>query len=449
MTQYYQNNVFKELIEKYSTWDDMRKYLESEDGGLFRIADKNDDSGFSLIRYEKGTSKMDLPHSKWFRSVVWNTKTNQPVCVSPPKAAAQEFSFKTVKELSDAGIVCQELLDGFMINCFRVVGDKTLHITSRSKLNAAGKFYSDKTFRELFMEAYMNTSECPHYSETIIQDNSSDIVSPDSSKGEVAVFYSFLVQHKEHRIVKNNENNRVYVIHKGVVYEDGRVEFEDSPGTFKEQSNIENMSLETKQVSQVSGVSYAQMAARVPDNDEQSEVQKWIKNTLQEKDWQFQGLVFKDGFGNRWRFRSEKYSAVKALRGNSPTIRERFAQLYSQNLIHKYLEYYSDEMLPMTVHLMFMNSIIKMIYDFYVDLHITKVKKATDIDKMYLPHLYNIHGLYLSQLRPEGKKVNINEITMYLHKQPWQRIAFLIKKIVDGINVQADSPIVAAVGASV
>ena len=273
MTQYYQNIVFKELIEKYSTWDDMRKYLESEDGGLFRIADKNDDSGFSLIRYEKGTSKMDLPHSKWFRSVVWNTKTNQPVCVSPPKAAAQEFSFKTVKELSDAGIVCQELLDGFMINCFRVVGDKTLHITSRSKLNAAGKFYSDKTFRELFMEAYMNTSQCPHYSETIIQDNSSDIVSPDSSKGEVAVFYSFLVQHKEHRIVKNNENNRVYVIHKGVVYEDGHVEFEDSPSMFKEQSNIESISLETKQVSQVSGVSYAQMASRVPDNDEQSEVQ--------------------------------------------------------------------------------------------------------------------------------------------------------------------------------
>ena len=207
----YQNNVFKELVEKYSTWDDMRKYLESEDGGLFRIADKNEDTGYSLIRYEKGSSKMDLPHSKWFRSVVWNTKTNRPVCVAPPKASAQEFSFKTLKELSDAGIVCQELLDGFMINCFRVAGDKTLHITSRSKLNAAGKFYSDKSFRELFMEAYMNTSECPHYSETIIQDNSSDIHSPDSSKGEVAVFYSFLVQHKEHRIVKSIQNTNCIV----------------------------------------------------------------------------------------------------------------------------------------------------------------------------------------------------------------------------------------------
>ena len=426
----YQNNVFKELVERYSTWDDMRKYLESEEGGLFRIADKNDESGFCIIRQEKGTSKMELPHSKWFRSVVWNTKTNRPVCVAPPKASSQEFSFKTMKEISDAGVVCQELLDGFMINCFRVAGDQTLHITSRSKLNAAGKFYSEKSFRELFTEAYMNTSECPHYSETIIQDNSSDIASPDSSKGEVAVFYSFLVQHKEHRIVKNIEANRVFVVHRGVVFEDGRVDIEDSPSTFKGRDNIENIPIK---VTPVRG-SYAQIAARVADTEEQTEVQKWIKNLLQEKDWQFQGVVFKDSFGNRWRFRSDKYSAVKALRGNSPTIRERFAQLYSQNLIHKYIEYYQDEMLPMTVHMMFMNGIIKMLYDYYVDLHITKVKKAEEIDKMYLPHLYSIHGLYLSQLRPEGKKVNINEITLYLHKQPWQRISFLIKKIVDGIN---------------
>jgi hypothetical protein len=378
---------------------------------------------------------MDLPHSKWFRSVVWNTKTNRPVCVAPPKAASQEFPYTTFKDISDNGVVCQELLDGFMINCFRVAGDTTLHITSRSKLNAAGKFYSEKSFRELFMEAYMNTGECPHYSETIIQDNSSDIQSPDSSKGEVATFYSFLVQHKEHRIVKNIEHNRVYVVHRGVVFEDGRVEFEDSPSTFKARPNIENIEVSVKPVKG----SYAQIAARAPDveGDEQTELQKWIRNILQEKDWQFQGLVFKDGFGNRWRFRSEKYSAVKALRGNSPTIRERFAQLYSQNLIHKYLEYYSDEMLPMTVHLMFVNSIIKMLYDLYVDLHITKVKTANQIDKMYLPHLYNIHGLYLSQLRPSGKKVNINEITLYLHKQPWQRIVFLIKKIVDGINNDA------------
>jgi hypothetical protein len=66
-------------------------------------------------------------------------------------------------------------------------------------------------------------------------------------------------------------------------------------------------------------------------------------------------------------------------------------------------------------------------YDNYVDLHITKNRKANEVNKVYLPHLYNIHGIYLSQLKPNKKKVNIQEIQMYFYKQPWQRISFLIK----------------------
>lgn len=421
MVLHYENNVFSDLIQKYSTWEEMRKFLESEEGGLFRITDTNEESNLCLIRYEKGTSKMDLPHSKWFRSVVWNTKFNCPICVSPSKTTTDEFSFTTLKDVSDAGIVCQELHDGFMINCFRMVDNENLHITSRSKLDAAGKFYSEKSFRELFLEAYNENGRI-------------NIRNPDSSNNEVAVFKSFLVQHKEHRIVTPISCNKIYTVHLGVVYKDGRVSFEDSPEALNDDTELNTIPIEVK----ANKGSYAQIAARAVDTDEMNEVQKWIKNQLVERDWQFQGLVFKDAHGNRWRFRSEKYSAVKSLRGNSPNARDRFSQLYSQNLLHKYMEYYPEDLLAMTVHMMFIQAIIKMLYDNYVDLHITKVKKVDEIDKMYLPHLYSIHGLYLSQLRPAGKKVNINEITLYLHKQPWQRVSFLMKKIVDTINSTAE-----------
>jgi hypothetical protein len=421
MVLHYQNNVFSDLIKKYSSWEEMRKFLESEEGGLFRITDTKEDSNICLIRYEKGTTKMDLPHSKWFRSVVWNTKTNCPICVSPSKTTTDDFSFNTLKDLSDAGIVCQELHDGFMINCFRMIDDENLHITSRSKLDAAGKFYSEKTFRELFLEVYNENGRIT-------------IRNPDSSNNEVAVFKSFLVQHKEHRIVSPISCNKIYTVHVGVVYKDGTISFEDSPDSLNDDTELINIPIEVK----ANKGSYAQIAARAVDTNEMNEVQKWIKNQLLESDWQFQGLVLKDAQGNRWRYRSEKYSAVKALRGNSPNPRYRFSQLYSQNLLQKYMEYYPEDLLAMTVHMMFIQAIIKMLYDNYVDLHITKVKKVDEIDKMYLPHLYSIHGLYLSQLRPAGKKVNINEITLYLHKQPWQRVSFLMKKIVDTINSAAE-----------
>jgi hypothetical protein len=423
-------SLFKELADRYPSWEELQKFLESNEGGLFRIADK-DENGFCLIRYEKGTTKMDLPHSKWFRSVVWNTKTNKPVCVAPPKASNQDFSFSTIKDVTDAGIVCQELYEGFMINCFKVVGDETLHITSRSKLNAAGKFYSEKSFKELFMEAYMNTPDQTHNDEAINQDSLDGISSPDSSKKETSVFYSFLVQHRDNRIVTPIETNRVYLIHRGIVYEDGSVSFEDSPETVKGIQNIVNIPLEKKIVKG----SYAKVASQANEmGNEMNEVDRWIKSQLLDRDWSFQGLVFKDGMGNRWRFRSEKHSAVKALRGNSPNIVERFSQLYTQNLVTKYLEYYPEEMVSMALHMMFMDGIIKMLYDNYVDLHILKTKKVEEIDKLYLPHLYSIHGIYLSQLRPNNKKINFEEIRIYLHKQPWQRIAFLIKKCFERVS---------------
>ncbi|MEI6598606.1 MAG: hypothetical protein WCL22_06175 [bacterium] len=415
-----QVNAFKDLIKQYPSWVELQKYLESPEGGLFRVVDNTEDGGVCLIRYEKGTSKMDLPHSKWFRSVVWNTKTNRPMCVAPPKATNTEFPFKALKDISDANINCQELLDGFMINCFRFGDDKTLHITSRSKLNAAGKFYSNKSFRELFEEAYVNTN---NGSDDSAQNKYQDIRSPNSS--EVATFYSFLVQHMEHRNVKPIISNRVYLVHSGVVYDDGRIEIEDSPEMVRGVPNIENIPL----VPAVIKSSYAQIVLTDSTADAIDEVQKWIKQQLIDRDWSFQGLVFKDSMGNRWRYRSEKYSAVKTLRGNSPNIIERFAQLYTQSLIVRYLEYYPEDKQLIVDHMKFMDIIIKLLYDNYVDLHITKVRTADTVDKMYLPHLYSIHGIYLNQLKPNGKKVNFYEIKEYLHKQPWQRIVFLIKKL--------------------
>ena len=182
------------------------------------------------------------------------------------------------------------------------------------------------------------------------------------------------------------------------MHEDGAITIEDNP-----LSHLENIMYE-------------------PTNE-------WIQHKMITNDWQFQGVVFKDDLGNRWKFRSDKYNAVKSLRGNSSNIRDRFAQLFTQNLLFRYLEYYPEEINPMMEHVMFINNIIKTLYDYYVTMRIKKI--VIDVDKMFLPHLYSIHGIYLNQLRPIGKKITVHDITVYLQKQPWQRISFLIKIVVD------------------
>jgi len=140
MSDWFNNTIFRDLRERYPIWEQLEVFLESEEGGLFRVIDQKKDREWVLIRYEKGVSNMDLPHSKWFRSVVWDRVMNAPLCVAPPKTTSTEFPFRSRQDAVEAGVVCQELLDGFMINCFKKVGDDTLRITSRSKLDAAGHF---------------------------------------------------------------------------------------------------------------------------------------------------------------------------------------------------------------------------------------------------------------------------------------------------------------------
>lgn len=428
------NTIFKDLTTVYSTWNELRQYLESDAGGRFRVVDKKDD--LCLIRYQKGHSRMDLPHSKWFRSVVWNTATNQPISIAPPKVSMYNMPFNTFQEIRDNSIVCQEQMDGFMINCFRKVGDETLYITSRSKLDAAGHFYSSKSFRTLFIETYMKTSaESTENLEELIQVHGKDMEYPDVSKKEVSVYYSFLVQHIAHRIVTPVSANKLFLIHKGIVYEDGTMSINDNNPVCKGQELIPCIPLEISNESLNESQNESQN-----DLPEQffhdSEVVQWIKTLFKTKTWTFQGIVFKDTEGNRWRFRNEKYSLVKSLRGNSASTIDRFAQLYTENLTYTYLQYYPDDNFFFSCHTIFINMIIDYIYNNYIGLFITKTINKHSIDSMYIPHLFALHGIYLKNLRPNGTKITPQQIIMYFHKQPWQRIAYLIKKFQDTYFVQ-------------
>jgi len=409
----FENNIYKALIEQYTDFHSLRRYLESEEGGSFRVVDTDAIKDLCLIRYEKGSSNMDLPHSKWFRSVVWNTRLHRPVCVAPPKTTSVPFPYTTCHEAIQHGIVCQEQHDGVMINCFRMIGDDQLYISSRSTLYATGHFYSTTSFRRLFMEAYLNIDQqAERTNETLehmIQwDTSMDV--PDVSRNEYAIYYSFLLQHTAHRIVKKIEKNRVILIQKGIVYQDGCVHVEDSPSTFRGTCPLVSLPL--------------------PETDEP--VNEWIRQFVHQKPNDFQGVVCKDVMGNRWRFRSEKYVMIKSLRGNQPGGLERYAQLYVQNLHHMYLEYYPEDAFTFALQSACMSTIIEYLHRTYLEMHVTKTSPKEEImaslDRMYHPHLYSIHGIYLTQLRPIGKKVTVDVIQNYFHKQPWQRIAFLLRK---------------------
>ena len=404
----FSTTVFHDLRERYPTWEQLQEYLESEEGGLFRVADHTDN--LFLIRYEKGVSNMDLPHSKWFRSVVWDRTTHSPVSVAPPKTSTLDFPCHTRQDAVAAGIICQEQLDGFMINCFKRAGDDTLYITSRSRLNASGYFYSPKTFRHLFVESYTGwITQSNDPIEPLIQGEAKNFPSP--SGDEVAIGFSFLVQHTEHRNVTNHKENSVTLIHQSTTHADGTISFQDTPTPLPFSRCIPLSS--------------------IPLTEGAEEMPAWIHEQLRSQPWEVQGIVFKDAFGNRWRFRSESFVAVQSLRGNTSSTLERFIQLYLQNLTHIYIQYYPEDAIAFSFHQESMNYVIRSMYEEYLRLHVRKVAPIGEINKMYHPHLYALHGHYLSHLRPANKKLALNDVYDYLRKQPWQRVVFLFRGVQD------------------
>lgn len=407
--------IYKDIITQYPTWNTLRSYLESEEGGLFRIVDMDIQCDICIIRYEKGVSNMNLPHSSWFRSVVWNTALHRPVSISPPKASRTPLPYDTCDEATRGGLICQELYDGIMINCFKMAGDKRLYISTRSSLYAAGHFYSSASFRTMFIQAYLQLDN--HVPIGKGEENQVDetLPGPQLEHNEYAVYYSFLLQHNQHRIVKKINNHAIFLVQKGIVYQDGSVQVEDSPAS----------------VDQVHYLTLPSLPLPVSNQT----LTEWMQQLFQQHPYDFQGVVLKDNMGRRWRYRSEKYTMVKSLRGNKSGTLERYSQLYVQNIQHIYLAYYPEDSFDFSLYSTCINTIIDYLYDNYMELHVFKTMNRAEIlgscDKMYHPHLYALHGIYLSQLRPSGNKMTKEVIQYYFHKLPWQRIAFLLRKTHD------------------
>lgn len=394
------HHEIKEVIDVHSNFTAVETFLQSEEGGKFRVVDRDGDR--CLIRYEKGSSNMELSHSRWFRSIVWDTVRNRPLCIAPPKSCSIPFPYQNTEDAILNGLHFEELLDGVMINAYKCVGDDHLYLATRSKLNATGHFYSAKPFRQLFVESVMETTidnasliDSNTYIEGRIQTISRSLPSPDSTKGEISTFFSFVIQHTENRIVVPIYQNIAFLVQSGVVYEDGRFDIDSQPYELAHSLSLHP----------------------VPKS-----------SMIQSPDMNFQaGFVAKDKNDHRWTVRFDYYQKVKELRGNFASDLERFIHLFQQDNISDYLVHYPEDKIYIQFHQMLIRKLSSYLYLEYVNVHIKRNKLWSECDKMIQPHLYGLHGLYMSQ----KKKITTTTIMEYLRNLPWQRLSFLIRRMED------------------
>lgn len=361
-TMSFTTNVFSELVNKYSSWDALRIFLMSAEGGKLRVLSQENDD-LAIIRYTKGVSDFSIPHVSAFRSVVWNKATNCPVSVAPFKALQGNPTADTPVRITD-------FVDGTMFHAFRT--ETGVRIATRTSLDARGTFYSTRSFADLFDDAFKTVGGTTAFLESVLFD------------GE---FASFVLQHPEHKTVAPLAQPRVYVTYFGKVT--NNVFLTALPSQWPER--------------------LASYAPQVFEEEKTFADSKDAFHLMRSKSmslgFTWQGMVFQDmTSGNRWRLRNSAYVAVRTLRGSEANSLERFARLRAQGNMKKYLEHFRDEGNQMWAFEQTLRQRTQELYTAYNEMNKLKTKTMKQLPYCLRPHVYALHGLYLASLPKDGTR---------------------------------------------
>lgn len=380
----YTLNHFQTLCETYTTWPQLKQFLESHAGGNIRIVESEDSPGFAICRYVKGESDLRGP-AGLFRSVVWDTVACRPVCFAPAKAAFGPPPLATPL----ASI--EEFVDGCMMQAFVTKADPTkLQIATRTQLGGANTFYGKKSFRDMFEECLAGTP---------IRTTEALLESMHGALGDAdAVFASFVLQHPDHRVVAKIVSPDLHMIHLGTVAGDGSV-------AINEQSAAWPVALRRLQV------------ARYPVREfaDEAEIYDLMRRTAVQNGFRWQGLVFKDGAGKRWRLRSTSYTMLRGLRGSEATTQERFLRLRKEGKVVEYLKHYGqeqsggvDERAQFWGLEQQLRKCTTAVYEAYNAVHKAHTLKFAQLPAAFQPAVHLMHVEYLTTLRPKKGNVQLS-----------------------------------------
>jgi hypothetical protein len=371
-------STFSNWTSTYKTWPELKAWLQSSEPGIDII--ESEDSAYAILRNSKekeGEAAIAedavSETAQLCRSVVWDTEANLPCCVAPFAARRDQ------KIPSDSELRLEDFVEGVMINVFRARGDAETHVTTRSKLDADGSFYSERSFRELFEEAMDAKRTSLDEIEKLIGAPSDDVA---------ATFITMVLAHPEHRVVRTVEQANLWAIYRGSVSNDGTVSFftEDLPTAWRPKTYSLTFKGE-----------FAELKAKFEE----------IKGS---KPWYWQGLVVHSGL-QRWRFRNAEHDRVrKDLRGTESNSFGRFLRLRSQKRVQEYLRIYQEDSNDFQGFERDYRGLTKTLYAWYCKVHKEHSVAFKALPKSVQPLVFDLHKFYLSALRPQNKTLHMVEV---------------------------------------
>lgn len=394
MTSSMENNTYSNLIAAYPTSEALIAFLTSKEGGSLIVRDNRTSptDPMVIIHYKKGVSDMTLRHVPYFRSVVWDTRANRPVCAAPPRG------LKCTAE-GPGAFIAEEFLDGVMLNMYWDPNVNIWRLASRSSMDAQNTFYSRRPFGMLFMEAL------------VAQNLQLSELNRDYT-------YSWVLQHPEERIVVSTPYGlpRVRIVEMSRFLENGVQLVTREPATFLPAKFRETLP-ERHALSTV--------------EDVKERVAAWGKRFGH----QWQGLILKNvGAGEapmRWKIRTDQYLLARELRGNVAKLPFVWLERWSENWINQYLRQYPEEEHAANSVIERFKACTQEAFDLYQKVYREKAFPLKEAPQKYRKLLWELHqersGAYFPKLRE------------FMNKQDTARKLWLVNYEVRYAKVEEDA----------
>jgi hypothetical protein len=203
-----------------------------------------------------------------------------------------------------------------------------------------------------------------------------------------AAFVSFVVQHPEHRIVAKPASPDLHIVHMGTVDTAAVVSVAEAAASWPAP------------LRRLYPTRYP-----VKKFHSEQEVADLMRRTAVANGFRWQGLVFKDGSGARWRMRSPSYTMMRTLRGAEAFPVDRFLRLRREGKVLEYLKHYSEERKTFWDYEQTLRARTADVLAAYEQVHKAHALKFADLPAEYKPAVHLLHVKFLEELRQKGYKV--------------------------------------------
>lgn len=358
---------------------------------LNKIESRTNNSVYKVIRYDKSLLCCDLiPSYGLCRSIILNS-ANNVVGFAPPKSIhADTFINKYPESVNEGNVQAQEFVEGTMVNVFF---DPTIGVTgsweisTRNTVGATSTFFkssSSKTFRQMFMEA---ANKCKL----------------DINKLDTELCYSFVLQHPENRIVVPFSKSQLYLV-----------------GIYKINNMPNNITVDFFDIYEYTKFFRDDLATTVNfpiiyNFEKYSDLIE--KYGSMNTSYNIVGvIIYNKKTGERTKIRNPVYEQVRNLRGNQPKLQYQYLCLRKEGKVKDFLKYYPENKKEFSTFRDQVHLFTNTLYSNYVSCYIKKEKPLIEFSEQYRTHMFNIHQLYMNELREKKQFINNTMVQKYVNE---------------------------------